>query len=436
MKTSQMWLVLVAMAMAFAWAGEACAQFEDQPKPLAPGILTVIPPKILPIDTFTPLLPIPGLKIESYEPHYTPKSETLYGQANQVVFYRDVWGFEFATTGLRQVEFGFKRPDGSEVNKHFYYMIYRIRNFGNSLTYDVVKEQLEKEFVKYDLQKNKIEDGRPAVGPEKFRPQFSLEGWVHVPGSEDMERVSYLDAYLPQVARAIQRREDINLKLHDQVEIQSVEIPLSTEESDPGVWGVAIWENVHPRLNFISVYVSGLTNAYRIDVDSEANQTLRRKVLKLNFWRAGDAYRKSEDQVIYGIPYTDKPAEQIEICRRYQLPGPQLHVTITNPTVDGEFKLVEIETEVDVETLHSPVLDVLADGQLPESVVEALRNLSFEVDDDAQVSTRVPGKLWSFDIEFAGGRRTMNIHFVPQYWEKERNGVRFLRSLDHFWIHR
>lgn len=435
MKRSLICRCLVAVLLVGAFPIAVRGQSDGQPKPLADRILTVIPPKLVPTDTFTPLLPIPGLKINRYTPHYTPSSETLFGQASQVVFYRNVWGLEFATTGLRQIELMFRRPDGSEVNKHFYYMVYRVRNFGNSLSYDIVKEQLEKEFIKYELQRDKIEDGRPAVGPDKFRPLFSLEGWVHAPGGE-MQQVAYLDSYLPEVAKAIQRREDPNLKLHDQLEIQSVEIPLSVNEDDPGVWGIAVWENVHPRLNFISVYVSGLTNAYRIDIDSEANQTLRRKVLKLNFWRSGDSYLPSKDNVIYGIPFTDVPTEQIEICRRYQLPGPQFHVTMTNPTIDGEFTLVDVNAAVDMETLDCPELVTLADGKLPESIVEALTNLNFEVDESAAVTTRVPGKKWTFDIAFNGGQRTLNIHFVPQYWEKEGKGVRFLRSLDYFWVYR
>ena len=435
MKTNRMVFWCLAFAVLATRTAAVHGQLTDQPKPLAPGVLTVIQPNIVPSDTFSPLLPVPGLEINKYEPNYTAKAETLQGQASQVVFFRDVWGYEFSTLGLRQIELEFRRPDGSTVNKHFYYMIYRIRNFGTSLTYDVVREQLETEFVKYNLQKNKIDNGQPTAKPQKFRPRFSLEGWEQGDDGQ-LQHVATLDSFLPQVAKAIQQREDPNLKLHDQVEIQSAEIPLATTDGDPGVWGVAIWQNVDPQLDFISVYVNGITNAYRIDINSEGDQTLRHKALKLNYWRIGDSVEKPKDKIIYGIPYTDKPEEQIAILRRYDLPGPQLHVMLTNPTIDGEFKLVEVEAPVDMETLDSPAVAQLTKGELPESVATALKNLQFEVPDGAQVTQEVPGRSWSMDLAFKGEPRRFIIRFVPQYWEKENKGLRFLRSLDHFWVYR
>jgi hypothetical protein len=262
-----------------------------------------------------------------------------------------------------------------------------------------------------------------------------LEGWEQ--GSDgELHHKATLDSFLPQVAKAIQQREDPNLKLLDQVEIQSAEIPLATTDGDPGVWGVAIWQNVDPRLDFISVYVSGITNAYRIDINSAGDQTLRHKALKLNYWRIGDAVEKPKDKIIYGIPYTDRPEEQIEILRRYELPGPQLHVMLTNPTIDGEFKLMEVEAPVDLETLESPAVAELGKGELPESVATAMKNLQFEIPEGTKVTEEVPGRSWAMDLTFKGESRRFIIRFVPQYWEKEDNGLRFLRSLDHFWVYR
>ena len=36
----------------------------------------------------------------------------------------------------------------------------------------------------------------------------------------------------------------------------------STPEEDNSVWGLATWEDVDPRVDFFSVYIKGLTNAY------------------------------------------------------------------------------------------------------------------------------------------------------------------------------
>jgi len=81
------------------------------------------------------------------------------------------------------------------------------------------------------------------------------------------------------------------------------------------LWGVATWEDIDPRIVRFSVYVSGLTNAYKwIDEkvgDRYAHRPgdpvgrgrkLYRKLLKLNFWRPGDQYNVNEDEIRYGVP--------------------------------------------------------------------------------------------------------------------------------------
>ena len=47
------------------------------------------------------------------------------------------------------------------------------------------------------------------------------------------------------------------------VEISGQPIPLSTATEDNSVWGVATWVDVDPRIDFFSIYINGLTNAYR-----------------------------------------------------------------------------------------------------------------------------------------------------------------------------
>jgi hypothetical protein len=77
------------------------------------------------------------------------------------------------------------------------------------------------------------------------------------------------------------------------------------------LWGVATWEDIDPRILRLSVYVSGLTNAYRWkDTPGEykagdpigKGRQLFKKTLKLNFWRPGDEYFEHEEAIRYGIP--------------------------------------------------------------------------------------------------------------------------------------
>jgi hypothetical protein len=77
-----------------------------------------------------------------------------------------------------------------------------------------------------------------------------------------------------------------------------------------GAWGVAMWEDVDPELDFFSVYVSGVTNAYKWTDPPGAykagdglgkGRKFARKQLQLNFWRPGDAVNPTEREIRYGV---------------------------------------------------------------------------------------------------------------------------------------
>src|SRR5690606_6878299 len=119
------------------------------------------------------------------------------------------------------------------------------------------------------------------------------------------------DRVLPLAVEAIQRREDPHRKLLDSVQIGNQPIPLSTPDEDRSVWGVATWVDVDPRIDLFSIYVKGLTGAYRFE-DNPAElkpgdrpgkgRKYTQKTLKLNFWRPGDEYFESEKEIYVGVP--------------------------------------------------------------------------------------------------------------------------------------
>ena len=94
------------------------------------------------------------------------------------------------------------------------------------------------------------------------------------------------------------------------VEIAEKPIQLSTDTVDNAVWGVATWEDIDPKTVWFSVYVQGLTNAYKIETvtekDAEGKETKRwqylRKTLVLNFWRPGDAHFETDREIRFGQP--------------------------------------------------------------------------------------------------------------------------------------
>ena len=79
----------------------------------------------------------------------------------------------------------------------FWYIVYRIRDFGNSLSYEQVKQSPEFDHIKYELkydQKLKSEE-------KFFLPRFTLEGWVVKDGSSEYEKVVYRDQANPFLLR-------------------------------------------------------------------------------------------------------------------------------------------------------------------------------------------------------------------------------------------
>jgi hypothetical protein len=139
----------------------------------------------------------------------------------------------------------------------------------------------------------------------RFFPEFTLASpKLKVP-------MAYPDKIIPVAVRAIQQREDPNRTLLNSVEISQAAIPLSTDKVDNSVWGVATWDDIDPKTDVLSIYIKGLTNAYRW-VDKPAvfkvgdppltGRSFTQRRLKLNFWRPGDEFDEHEKEIRYGIP--------------------------------------------------------------------------------------------------------------------------------------
>ena len=85
--------------------------------------------------------------------------------------------------------------------------------------------------------------------------------------------------------------------------------PIEAGRAQRGVWGVAMWEDVDPQIDFFSVYVGGLTNAYQWTDPRGAykpgdppgtGRKFTRKTLQLNFWRPGDEIDQNEREIRFG----------------------------------------------------------------------------------------------------------------------------------------
>ncbi|MDA7903749.1 hypothetical protein N9B31_08810, partial [Mariniblastus sp.] len=289
----------------------------DAARPLAKGVLKTIPENLDPRDMFSLPMVMPDLNATKFDPKTIAQKETLFGQSRSVVMFRnDVWQYEFSFTGLRQAKLRIPTGNGKAATRNYWYMVYRIRDTGQTMTINDVKQNPKFDHITKEINFDKSIDSQA----KKFLPRFTLEGWV--PVDKGYQKVSYRDTISPIALEQIRQKEDPNQVLFDTHQMSQAKIPAAKNATDRGIWGVAIWENVDPRIDFVSVFIQGLTNAFRLSDPVSAPSKL--KTLQLNFWRPGDSVNETSDFVKFGIPLIDDPAMQALVTERYNLPGPIL----------------------------------------------------------------------------------------------------------------
>jgi hypothetical protein len=235
----------------------------------------------------------------------------VFERAKMAVLRRTVWNLEFAFKPLRMIDVDVPQPSGKMQRKSIWYLVYRIRYLGGDITPTETKDEWG--HSQFDAQ-DAAREGRV------FVPRFILE-------SKDMGK-SYQDRIIPAAKLPIQAREFGGGNLLNTVEISQSPIPLSSPEAPKAVWGLVTWEDVDPRVDFFSVYVYGLTNAYKpVDLSDGftagdppgTGREFLSKTLRLNFWRPGDAILEHEDEIRYGIPFEVDKERQLKILQLYGL---------------------------------------------------------------------------------------------------------------------
>ena len=269
----------------------------QRPEDFAPGILTIISPEMDSEDAIS-VHEIPEIRADEnlqWEPSSTTKSRTLYEKAKEAVFVNDVWCLELAFKPLRMIEVDVPQPSGRLQRKRIWYMVYRVRNTGAGLTGKVNPDGTFATQAK-------------ATDPVRFIPEFALVSQDRSGGQR--VRKAYLDRIVPAALEPIRQRELSEGELLHSAQLPQQELRVEGGRVQRGVWGVAMWEDVDPRIDFFSVYVRGLTNAYKWTVPPEAYKagdppgTGRKfiyKTLQLNFWRPGDEIDQNEREIIFGV---------------------------------------------------------------------------------------------------------------------------------------
>jgi len=276
---------------------------------LAPGVLTVIPSEPLEQETFQGPLPLANVSKLDWTPNFTPKTDTLREKSSQVTLRHNVWNLELAFKPVRMVQVDIPQPTGKMQRKLIWYMVYRVRNLGGHLNPVPAEDKTYKPEPVNDVLN--IGAAQPS-NTIRFFPHFVLE-------STEVNK-SYLDRIIPAAIPVIQLREMRGAKLFNSVEITKQPIPVVPRDGGAGVWGVATWEDVDPQIDFFSIYVQGLTNAFRLEQSPTGGVTQSLKTLQLNFWRPSDPIDEHEEEIRYGVPSVTDPTEQASICARYNIP--------------------------------------------------------------------------------------------------------------------
>ena len=287
---------------------------------LAAGVLTEIQPDIQEEETFSGprevVELVEGAPQLDWKPNLYPSSDTLLTKAKATTFRRQIWGLEFHFKPLRMINVDIPQADGSTVSTPVIYLVYAVRNNGRHLNPSAQTDALGR--ATYTVE--------PVNHSIRFFPNFILQ-------CHDYDR-AYLDKVIPAAVEKIRQREDPNRTFYNSVTISNVDIPISTDLEDNSVWGIATWVGVEPRSDFFSVYVRGLTNAYRWqDPEGEFKPgdkpgTGRRfsyKTLQLNYWRPGDSINVNEREFRYGVPNESqlragKRRTEDDILKLYRIP--------------------------------------------------------------------------------------------------------------------
>jgi hypothetical protein len=223
------------------------------------------------------------------------------------------------------VEVDIPQPTGKMQRKLIWYLVYRVSNRGRAIDVKWYREesgQLSGKAEPGTYSADRYKEIRFREPGPRFLPHFVLESLEY--------KKAYMDRIIPAAQKLIQARENpgANIKLHNSIEMSQIRIPLSDERIERGIWGVVTWEDVDPRIDFFSIYVRGLTNAfkfvdppgaYKAGQPPGSGREFTHKTLQLNFWRPGDSVLEHEEEVRYGIPVDPDPNLQNYVLGMYGL---------------------------------------------------------------------------------------------------------------------
>ena len=400
-------------------------------RPTINRLLTVVKPEIEPAEAFTPPRDLRKPVVKEYVPKLFSPSKTLTSLKKDIVSRHDVGCLEFTYKPLRMLAVDIPQPGGKMQRKVITYLVYRVRNRGGHYTH--------KQFVGEDgTEQFRLEKADQISGDahaDQFNAHFVLEGWSQNLRTRDYEKKAYLDQFLPQVAKQIEAYDKTIGKLHDSISISKLKIPVEKDDNAKGVWGVAIWEDVDPKINYMSVYVRGLTSAFRVHQLQDDSKKYQHKTLQLNFWRKDDEFDVETESIANGIPLSRSLREQSALCRFYDLPGPIIKVSEFDPVTNRESYLFKVVSEYD-RRFNSFLRGELQKGEIPKEIKDNFTIFGIDVPEGVRLTEKIKAQRWEFVLNKGERKIGYRMDFEPNTWRKKGDGVEILKRVDNFWIYR
>lgn len=424
---SLLWLAGFALSL----GGSAAWAQSDEPRPLAPGVLRVIAPDLRVEEAISAARPLIDLPVTEFQPQTIALSDTAASRAQNIVLKRDIWGVEFAYLPLRMIEADVPQPTGKMQRKTIWYLVFRMSFDGQVMTFGTETDTLGN--------RNRVpqlaEVSTSELSEIRVYPTFSLHASIVDPETGAVTVKEYLDRVMPTVVEQIRNEEDPAIPLETTVSISAQPIYSQADGFRERVeyWGVATWEDVDPRTDYVSIQIQGLTNAFHV-VETAAGKDFSYKTLQLNFYRPGDEYQEVSDRIRPGIPLVDRYEEQLEIIQQYGLPGPQLRIYEANTEINLRDFVTTVDTRQnrDLDTLEA--LD-LSSGTLPDSLIGKLTALGYDVTTSTP-SVSIAGRRWTLSASEAGETVDLEIELVPGLWQKKGTHFEFSDRLEAFWLYR
>ena len=202
--------------------------------------------------------------------------------------YPNLYIMELQYKPIRMVRVPVRDPKTGQTQRELvWYMVYRaIRRDYTRYFAETNKEEIIRKLRDPSLQPVNPKDPRSAM---IMTPHFTL-----VTDDVDDKKV-YNDWVLPDVQRFIAEREGIKLKNSLQA-IQKIPALADDPKDQSVIEGVAIWRNVNPKTDYLSVFMTGFSNGYRIGKGPDGKPILERKTVYQRFWRPGDEFDQDEQE--------------------------------------------------------------------------------------------------------------------------------------------